>query len=405
MNLPLNISVNSIPIWILFIVGFALAFGITFRSIPVIVRVSRLKNLCAVPNKRTSHSNAVPNLGGVAIFIGFIISTIITAGEFFTSELFYIIVALIILFFIGMKDDILIIDPKKKFTAQILVGLIIVILADIKIVNFFEIFNIGSLSYLSSILLTVFMFLLVINGFNLIDGIDGLASGVGILVSLVFGAWFWSINSIEYAIMCFALAGSLIAFFIFNVFGKKNKIFLGDTGSMLVGLTIGIIVVQFLRLNLIAGPDMNIQSSPAFVISILILPLFDTLRVFVIRIHQGKSPFVADRQHIHHRMLELGFTHLQSTIILIAVNGFFIIFTYSFQRLGNIPLMLILLAMATIMSFILLRLAKKRTRRLLEIEFYRLHNLEKIKRNKDVLIRQIRRIEIPNPHRVEVNSN
>jgi uncharacterized membrane protein len=104
-------------------------------------------------------------------------------------------------------------------------------------------------------------------------------------------------------------------------------------------------------------------------------------------------------------MLELGFTHLQSTIILIAVNGFFIIFTYSFQQLGNIPLMLILLAMATIMSFILLRLAKKRTRRLLEIEFYRLHNLEKIKRNKDVLIRQIRRIEIPNPHRVEVNSN
>jgi UDP-N-acetylmuramyl pentapeptide phosphotransferase/UDP-N-acetylglucosamine-1-phosphate transferase len=405
VNLPLNISVNSIPVWILFIVGFALAFGITLRSIPVIVRVSRLKNLCAIPNKRTSHSNAVPNLGGVAIFIGFIISTIITAGEFFTSELFYIIVALIILFFIGMKDDILIIDPKKKFTAQIAVGLIIVILADIKIVNFFEIFNIGSLSYISSILLTVFMFLLVINGFNLIDGIDGLASGVGILVSMVFGAWFWRINNIEYAIMCFALAGALIAFFIFNVFGKRNKIFLGDTGSMLVGLTIGIIVVQFLRLNLIAGPDTNIQSSPAFVISMLILPLFDTLRVFIIRIYQGKSPFVADRQHIHHRMLELGFTHLQSTIILIAVNGFFIVFTYSFQQLGNIPLMLILLFMATTMSYILLKLAKKRTRRLLEIEFYRLHNLEKIKRNKDVLIRQIRRIEMPAGHRVEVNSN
>jgi UDP-N-acetylmuramyl pentapeptide phosphotransferase/UDP-N-acetylglucosamine-1-phosphate transferase len=405
VNLPLNISVNSIPVWILFIVGFALAFGITLRSIPVIVRVSRLKNLCAIPNKRTSHSNAVPNLGGVAIFIGFIISTIITAGEFFTSELFYIIVALIILFFIGMKDDILIIDPKKKFTAQIAVGLIIVILADIKIVNFFDIFNIGSLSYISSILLTVFMFLLVINGFNLIDGIDGLASGVGILVSMVFGAWFWRINNIEYAIMSFALAGALIAFFIFNVFGKRNKIFLGDTGSMLVGLTIGIIVVQFLRLNLIAGPDTNIQSSPAFVISMLILPLFDTLRVFIIRIYQGKSPFVADRQHIHHRMLELGFTHLQSTIILIAVNGFFIVFTYSLQQLGNIPLMLILLFMATAMSYILLKLAKKRTRRLLEIEFYRLHNLEKIKRNKDVLIRQIRRIEIPAAHRVEVNSN
>lgn len=404
MNLPFNISASSVPVWILLILGFLLAFGITFRAIPAIVRISRLKNLCAEPNKRTSHSSAIPNLGGVAIFIGFIISTIITAGEFFTSELFYIIVALIILFFIGIKDDILIIDPKKKFSAQIVVGLIIVIFADIKIVNFFEIFNIGSLSYFSSILLTVFVFLVVINGFNLIDGIDGLASGVGILVSVVLGTWFWRINNIEYSILCFSLAGSLIAFFIYNVFGKRNKIFLGDTGSMIIGLTIGIIVVQFLRLNLIASPDIQIQSSPAFVICMLILPLFDTLRIFIIRIYQGKSPFVADRQHIHHRMLELGFTHLQSTIMLITVNGFFIVFCYSFQYIGNIPLMLITLGMATTMSYILLKLAKKRSRRLAEIEFYRLNNLEKITRNENVLIRQIRNFEISESRKVEINS-
>jgi len=389
----------------LIVAGFVLAFGITFRAIPVVTRVSRMKNLCAEPNKRTSHKNPIPNLGGVAIFIGFVVATIITAGEYFTSELFYIIVALFILFFIGMKDDILIIDPKKKLTAQIVVGLIIVILADIKIVNFFNIFNIGSLSYFSSMLLTVFVFLVIINGFNLIDGIDGLASGIGILVSAVFGIWFLQVNNIEYSIMCFALAGSLIAFFIYNVFGKKNKIFLGDTGSMLVGLTIGIIVVQFLRLNLIASPDKHIQSSPAFVIGMLILPLFDTLRIFTIRIFQGKSPFVADRQHIHHRMLELGFTHLQSTIMLVAANGFFIVFCYSFQSLGNVPLMLILLAMATSMSYIVLKLAKKRSRRLEEIEFYRLNNMEKIKRNKDVLIRQIRKIEVHTSRGVGVHSN
>jgi UDP-GlcNAc:undecaprenyl-phosphate GlcNAc-1-phosphate transferase len=249
------------------------------------------------------------------------------------------------------------------------------------------------------------VFLVIINGFNLIDGIDGLASGIGILVSIVFGTWFWRVSNVEYSIMCFALAGSLIAFFIYNVFGKRNKIFLGDTGSMLIGLTIGIIVVQFLRMNLIASPDKHIQSSPAFVIGMLILPLFDTLRIFTIRIFQGKSPFVADRQHIHHRMLELGFTHLQCTIMLVAANGFFIVFCYSFQHLGNIPIMLMLIAMATLMSYILLKLAKKRSSRLAKIEYYRLNNLEKIKRNNNILIKQIRRIEVPESKRVEVNSN
>jgi UDP-N-acetylmuramyl pentapeptide phosphotransferase/UDP-N-acetylglucosamine-1-phosphate transferase len=381
-----------------------IAFGITFKSIPVIVHIAQAKNLCAIPNKRTSHINAIPNLGGVAIFIGFMIATIITAGEYFTSDLFYIIVGLLILFFIGMKDDILVIDPRKKLGAQLIVGLIVVVLADIKIVNFFDIFDIGSLAGLPSILLSLFVLVVIINGFNLIDGIDGLASGIGILVSIVFGTWFWRIHNTEYSIMSFSLAGSLIAFFIYNVFGRKNKIFLGDTGSMLVGLTIGIIAIQFLRLNLIASPELKIQSSPAFVIGMLILPLFDTLRIFVIRISQGKSPFAADRQHIHHRMLELGFTHLQSTIMLVAGNGFFIVFCYSFQNLGSVPLMLILLTISTSLSYVILKFAKKRSNRLSEIEYYRLNNLEKVKRNNNVLIRQLRKIEIPKSQEVEVQS-
>jgi UDP-GlcNAc:undecaprenyl-phosphate GlcNAc-1-phosphate transferase len=404
VDLPFNISFYSIPPWILLILGFMIAFGITFRSIPVVVHIAQAKNLCAIPNKRTSHKNAIPNLGGVAIFIGFMIATIITAGEYFTSDLFYIIVGLLILFFIGMKDDILVIDPRKKLSAQLIVGLIVVVLADIKIVNFFDIFDIGSLSGLPSILLSLFVLVVIINGFNLIDGIDGLASGIGILVSIVFGTWFWRIHNIEYCIMSFSLAGSLLAFFIYNVFGRRNKIFLGDTGSMLVGLTIGIIAIQFLRLNLIASPELKIQSSPAFVIGMLILPLFDTLRIFVIRISQGKSPFAADRQHIHHRMLELGFTHFQSTVMLVAGNGFFIVFCYSFQNLGSVPLMLILLTMATSLSYVILKFAKKRSNRLEEIEYYRLNNLEKVKRNTNVLIRQLRKIKIPKSQEVEVQS-
>jgi hypothetical protein len=146
----------------------------------------------------------------------------------------------------------------------------------------------------------------------------------------------------------------------------------------MIGVTISIIVVQFLRLDLIASPIYSIDSAPAFVIGMLILPLFDTVRIFSIRILQGKSPFRADRQHLHHRLLELGYTHLQSTIILLSANIFFIVLCYILQDIGNIPLISITLAIALISSYTLLKLALKRSKRQSEIESYLLSNLDNI---------------------------
>ncbi len=351
------------PIW--FIIGacFLLAFGITYAIIPVIVRVARLKNLCASPNQRTSHSYDIPNLGGIALFIGFVISTIIFAGDFFTSDLVYIISGLVILFFIGMKDDILIIDPKKKLAAQIIVAFIVSIYANIKIVGIFEIFNNETINYLANIIMTVLMFVVIINGFNLIDGIDGLASGAGILSSLVFGLWFLDVHNIAYTVMSFSLAGSLLAFFIFNTFGKENKIFMGDAGSLILGLVISIMVVEFLNPDSVPRSDFFNHASPALAIGILILPLFDTIRIFTVRIMQGKSPFVADHQHIHHLLLEIGFSHLQSTVILLTVNVFFIIFCFYLQNIGSFLLILIVFALATTMSYFLFKIVQKHTKK------------------------------------------
>ena len=343
--------------------GFLMAFGITWFSVPSIVNIARLKGLCSIPNGRTSHISATPNLGGIAVFIALVLSTVIFAGTYFKFELKYIISGLVVVFFIGIKDDILIIDPYKKIAGQIFAVILIAVFAGIRITSLYGLFNIGQLPYVASILLTVFVFIVIINGFNLIDGIDGLASGIGILTSSVFGIWFLINGHMACTILSFSFVGTLTAFFYFNVFGKKNKIFLGDTGSMITGFVIGVLACRFLQLELVSEGVTKIPSAPTVVCGILIVPLFDSLRVFILRIIQGKSPFKADRQHIHHCLLQLGCSHLQATLMLISVNLFFIILSYLLRGIGIILLMGVILSLASLMSHILLIYAKERSRK------------------------------------------
>ena len=254
----------------------------------------------------------------------------------------------------------------KKLTGQIFAVILIAVFAEIRITNLYGLFHVEQLPYVASILLTVFVFIVIINGFNLIDGIDGLASGIGILTSSVFGIWFWMTGNIGYAILSFSFVGTLAAFFRFNVFGKTNKIFLGDTGSMLVGFVLGVLVCRFLQLELAVHGTADIESAPTVVCGILIVPLFDSLRVFILRIKHGKSPFKADRQHIHHRLLQLGCSHLQSTLILISVNLFFIILSYLLRGIGIIWLMGVILGLASMLSYILVTYAKEKSRKELD---------------------------------------
>ena len=186
------------PDWSLVLAGFFLSLGITWSAIPSIVTVAKLKGLYGKPNGRSSHTSSTPLLGGVAVFAGMILSTVVIAGIGFVHELKYIIAGLIILFFIGVKDDILIIDPKKKLLAEVMSSLIIIVLGDVRIGDFHGIASINEIHYVGSVLFTLFVFLLIINGFNLIDGIDGLASGVGIVTSLTLGGWFWLAGYIPY---------------------------------------------------------------------------------------------------------------------------------------------------------------------------------------------------------------
>jgi len=349
-----------IPVWIILLGGFLSAFLITGSFIPSLIKLARLKGLYDLPNGRTSHLRATPYLGGIAVFAGFVITTILMTRTDILPELIYLLAGFIILLFIGLKDDILRINPLHKLAGQLIAAGIIAVFADVRINNLYGCFGFEGIPYIPSILITMFVFIVIINGSNLIDGIDGLASGVCILISLTLGIWFTASGFIPYAVMCFSLAGALIAFFYFNVFGKKNKIFLGDTGSLILGLALSVLIVRFIGYQSIAPKPLVIHSAPAVAFGILIIPLFDTLRVFILRISQRRSPFSADRQHLHHLLLDIGYSHIQTTSILLLSNLFFIVASVGLQQLKIMHLISLQLLVATGLSFLAAQLLKRK---------------------------------------------
>lgn len=338
------------------ILGFIGSFLLTYLTIPKIIRVSYKKNLMARPKERSSHHRETPNLGGISIFYSVTIMSSICAYELFSSYIF-LFSAIIVLFFIGLMDDILVVAPNKKFYAQIVTALMISVGSNVRIGHFFGIFGINLLPYWFSILFTVLIFIFLINAFNLIDGIDGLASGIAILVCCAFIITFWRLGSINYPMIVLALTiiGSLLAFLHYN-FSIRYKIFMGDTGSMIIGFLLSFMGIKFLNLFLLQYPFgipvYWIQTAPVIVIAILIIPIIDTIGVFIIRIYKRRSPFKADKNHMHHRYLRMGLSHKQVSLVMVAENAIVILVAYFLRHINVHLLLVIILLLGFIFSFL-----------------------------------------------------
>lgn len=230
------------------IFSFVTSFAITYLAVPSIILVAREKNLFDEPNARTSHHFKIPTLGGLAIFAGIIFS--VTFWTDFTQcwKLQYLLSAISVISFIGLKDDIIGLPPFKKAVGQLVAASILVVWGNIRITGFYGIFGIYDLPEIISILFSIFTIFIIINSINLIDGIDGLASTLGIIYSLTLGVYFIMLKDFnQEAIVAFSLVGTLLAFLRYN--SSPAKIFMGDTGSMMVGLIIAFLVVEFIELN------------------------------------------------------------------------------------------------------------------------------------------------------------
>jgi UDP-N-acetylmuramyl pentapeptide phosphotransferase/UDP-N-acetylglucosamine-1-phosphate transferase len=325
------------------LVSFFTSLFVAITAIPVIINISKLKDLMAEIEVRSSHEELTPTLGGVAIFAATLIAYFIWDNPNEGHEIHLTVAALIILFFLGIKDDILILAPKKKLYIQIAASLLLISFGNLHISNLYGLLGIYEINYMSSIIFTTFIFISLTNAINLIDGIDGLAGSVGLLSSLIFTYLFFELGLYAMATLSISLAGALMGFLKFN-YSDKNKIFMGDTGSLLVGFLLSFFSVKFVAFNsdFIYNPNLG-NDSPILVILILIIPLFDTLRVFILRLIEGNSPFKGDRKHMHHILIDLKLSHGQATLLLILFNGLLLALFFIFRHQFANNLMLLIL--------------------------------------------------------------
>lgn len=327
---------------------FITAFFIVLFGIPSIITIAKLKGLYDSHSDRKLHTSKIPRLGGLAIFASFAIS-ICLWGEADMPRLQYLSAGLIILFFSGLKDDIIMLSPINKLIMQIFSATLVCAVEGLRITNFQGIFGIYDVPVLVSIPISMFTLIVITNAFNLIDGVDGLAGGLGFIISLSYSIWFYLIGEYAWASISFALAGSIFGFLFYNF--APAKIFMGDAGSLTIGFLISVFTIKFIEFgNIPHSADLTLNTAPVLAIAVLIVPLYDTLRVFIIRILNKQSPFKADRNHIHHWLIKIGLSHAQVSFTLYATNVLFITVAFVLRKNDILLLGSVIVGMAIILG-------------------------------------------------------
>ncbi|MCU0352290.1 MAG: undecaprenyl/decaprenyl-phosphate alpha-N-acetylglucosaminyl 1-phosphate transferase [Cytophagales bacterium] len=291
------------------LLAFLWAFVVSVFAVPSIVQVAHAKKLLNEPNGRSVHASLTPRLGGMAIFAGFV-SALAIFGRL-EQGIQYVLAGAILLFFIGLKDDIVPVSAFKKFFVQLLSTGIIVFMGDVRITGFQGLLGIGELDLGTSYAFTILVIIGITNAINLIDGLDGLAGTTLVIVATAFGLYFFWQGDALYSFVAASLVGGTLGFLRYNF--HKATIFMGDAGSLTCGFIVAVMAVRFIEMRPVAN-------TPVLALGILYLPVLDTLRVSVIRIFNGQSPFAADKNHIHHRLIRAGFSQLQAVCILAALQ-------------------------------------------------------------------------------------
>ena len=324
------------------VLGFVTSFFVVLLATPSLIKVAKMKKLVDDPNEeRKKHRKSTPTIGGIIIFAASIFAYALwfpsdnlsyfgSLRNFSESvnDFKFLISAAILLFFIGVKDDIIGVAPMKKLVGHAIVGFILVVMAGIRIKGMHGVFGVEEIPDWAGVGLSVFTYVVIVNAINLIDGSDGLAAGTGLICSAFFGLWFYGTYQYDLSMMAFVLAGSLGGFLLFNF--HPAKIFMGDSGSLFIGAFIFVMAMKCIETDtrLLDGWTENV-SSVVFALCVLAYPLVDTLRVFTLRTFKGRSPFSPDRNHIHHQLIDSGYGHTFTALYL-----YLIVFSVPLVSLG-----------------------------------------------------------------------
>ncbi len=337
------------------ILVFIGSFLLTYLTIPKIIWVVEKKRLMDDPNHRSSHLARTPTMGGVAFFYTIMLALFFINEKGLFEEATYLMPGLVILFFVGIKDDLVILTPGAKLMAQVLAISFVLANESFTIESLNGFLNIYEIPYFLYLGIAGFVMLTIINSYNLIDGIDGLASIVGIVIMIIYTTIFYLSQEYFFALTAIIMNACLMAFFGFNVSSDK-KIFMGDTGSLIVGFIISVLTLKFLALKpeSYEGLPFLLENAPLIAISILIVPLFDTARVFTIRIANKRGPFSPDRNHIHHVLIDFwGLSHKQASFIIGCFNLIFVVlFIILGSKAKNLGMVIMLVSVVIFLGYI-----------------------------------------------------
>ncbi len=337
---------NLTPTDLRLLLAFSWAFLVAIFAVPSITRIAHQKNMLDQPNGRTVHISLTPRLGGVAVYAGFLSALTIFAP--LQNGLQELLAGCTVLFFIGLKDDLVGVSAFKKFVSQLLATGIVMFMANVRITSFHGIFGIYELPIGLSYAFTFVVIVGVTNAINLIDGLDGLAGSLTVIMTSIFGVYFYRYGGSaygNYTFVALCLIGGMTGFLRYNF--HRATIFMGDTGSLVCGFIVSVLAIQFIELHPVG------HASPSVALGILFVPLFDTLRVSVIRVLNGHSPFVSEKNHIHHRILAMGFKQISTVLILGALSLTVSLFVVVFFDLGNLALIASLALISLLLSAVL----------------------------------------------------
>lgn len=337
------------------------SFLFGWMGMPVVLRIAKTKGFVVRPNKRMSHTGEIPNIGGLNICFSFLLSYMLFEFNQLGQNQFFLIGVFAIMA-VGFIDDVLVLTPTAKLLGETLAGIAMIGFADLRITHLHGLFGIGEIGIVPSYLISLFVLVAIINAINLIDGVDGLASGLGILYCSFFAVWFGLAGAQSWSVLAICLIGALAVFFIYNVFGHRGKIFMGDSGSLLLGYMLTAFVFRFCEMNAyhLVPEALHMDAAPAVAICVLTVPIFDTIRVSLTRIKQHRSPFQPDKNHIHHLLLRTGLNHIQTTRVILLASLLFIALGI-IGRNWNMWLLLIAdFALATALTLLLWRVINRK---------------------------------------------
>lgn len=354
---------ENYPIYIKILFFFTGAFLVSYVLLPKIILVAHEKQLLVHPNQRSSHKIVTPPFGGVAFFISFIVMFSFLRNEFSIYESNFIIPATTILFVVGLKDDLVSIAPRTKLMGQLTALLLVTASGEFTVHSLNGFLGIHEINPWMLMPVILFFMIGIINAYNLIDGVDGLASMIGMVIMAAYAYMFYQLGEYYYFLLTFIILGSFAAFLRFNI--TKNcdfKIFLGDTGSLFIGFIIAVLTMKLLTIPEVSFHTDSLQASnvPLIIGSILFIPFFDTTRVMLVRFFNNKPFFYPDRNHIHHLILDSGFSHIQTSLLIASLAILIITIVTQFSFLFDSYSLLGILALVYGCLFVFFHFLKRR---------------------------------------------